>query len=55
MALPKLDRPTVQQIVDGNEDSHFNPACADSIDQIVGPVLGLEGLMAETSVLEVRS
>jgi hypothetical protein len=32
----------VREVIGGNEDAHFNPACAESIDQIVGPVVGLE-------------
>lgn len=42
MTLPQLERPTVLQVIGGGEASHFNPACAASIDQIVGPVVGLE-------------
>lgn len=42
MALPQLERTTVLQVIGGGEASHFNPACAESIDLIVGPVVGLE-------------
>ena len=42
MALPQLERTTLLQVVGGGEASHFNPACAESIDLIIGPVVGLE-------------
>ncbi len=38
---PKLERLSLNKVFEG-EATHFNPACAEMIDQIVGPVVGEE-------------
>ena len=38
---PKLERLSLNKVFEG-EATHFNPACAEMIDRIVGPVVGEE-------------
>ena len=38
---PKLERLSLNKVFEG-EAAHFNPACAEMIDRIVGPVIGEE-------------
>lgn len=42
MGIGAVAKPSIFDVVGGAEDTHFNPACADEIDRIVSPVLGID-------------
>ena len=40
--IEPIERPSITEAVGGGEETHFNPVCAQLIDRIVGPVLGVD-------------